>query len=49
MVISADDWVLFVVCFVCCLDEASCTGFYWWLGVGWSCIQVVSFVEVLAI
>ena len=31
-------------CFVCCLDEASCTGCYWWLGDARSCIQVVSFV-----
>jgi len=28
---SADDWVgIFVLFF--CLDEASCTGCYWWLG-----------------
>ena len=34
-------------CFVCCLDEVSCTRRYWWLGdPGW-CIQVVSFVCVL--
>ena len=34
----------FYFCFVCCLDEASCTGFYWWLGDARSCIQVVSFM-----
>ena len=31
------------------LDEASCTGCYWWLGDAGSCIQVVSFVWVLTI
>ena len=36
-------------CFVCCLDEASCTGCYWWLGDAGPCIQVVSFVWVLTI
>ena len=35
--------------FVCCLDEASCPGCYWWLGDAWSCITVVSFVWVLTI
>jgi len=34
---------------VCCLDEVSCTGCYWWLGDAGSCIQVVSFVWVLTI
>ena len=32
------------VFFCCCLDEASCTGCYWWLVDAGSCIQVVSFV-----
>ena len=35
--------------FVCSLDEASCTGCYWWLGGAGSCIQVFSFVWVLTI
>ena len=30
VILSADDWVC--ICFVCCLDEVSCTGCYWWLG-----------------
>ena len=42
-------WLGFYFCFVCCLDKASCTGCYWWLGDAWSCIQVVSFVWVLII
>ena len=46
VILSADD--LFVFCFVCCLDEAFCTGCYWWLGAAESCIQVVSFVWVLS-
>ena len=33
--------------FVCCLDEASCTGCYWWLGYARSCIQAVSLVWIL--
>ena len=36
-------------CFVCCLDEVSCTGCYWWLGDARACIQVVSFGWVLTI
>ena len=36
-------------CFVCCLDEASCTGCYWWLRDVKSCIQVISFILVLTI
>ena len=39
-------WGLYF-CFVCCLDEASCTGSYWCLGDAGSCIQVVSFMWVL--
>ena len=39
----------FIFCFVCCLDEASCTGCYWWFGDAWSCILVVTFVCVLTI
>ena len=31
VILSADDWVC-IFWFVCCLDEASCTGCYWWLG-----------------
>ena len=42
VILSADDWVC--ICFVCCLDEVSCTGCYWWLGDDGSCVQVVSFV-----
>ena len=42
-------WLGLYFCFVCCLDEASCTGCYWWLGDVGSCIQVVSFVWVLTI
>ena len=42
-------WLSLYFCFVCCLDEASCTGCYWWLGDAGSCIQVVSFVWVLTI
>ena len=33
----------------CCLDEASCTEYYQWLGDAKSCIQVVSFVWVITI
>ena len=25
-------WLGLYFCFVCCLDEVSCTGCYWWLG-----------------
>ena len=39
--LSADDWIYI---FVCCLDEASCMGCYWWLGDAGSCIRVVLFV-----
>ena len=46
VILYADD--SFVFCFVCCLDEAFCTGCYWWLGSAESCIQVVSFVWVLS-
>ena len=42
-------WQGLCFCFVCCLDEASCTGCYWWLGDARSCIQVVSFAWVLTI
>ena len=42
-------WFGLYFCFVCCLDKASCTGCYWWLGDSGSCIQVVSFVWVLSI
>ena len=37
-------WLGLYSSFVCCLDEASCTGCYWWLGDAGSCIQVVSFM-----
>ena len=47
VILSADDWVC--ICFVCCLNEVSCTGCYWWLGDAGSWIQVVSFVSVLTI
>ena len=42
-------WLGSYFCFVCYLDEASCTGCYGWLGDAGSCIQVVSFVWVLTI
>ena len=42
-------WLGLYFCFVCCLDEASCTGCYWWLLDARSYIQVVSFVWVLTI
>ena len=42
-------WLGLYFCFVCCLDEASCTECYWLLGDARSCIQVVSFVGVLTI
>ena len=42
-------WLGLYFCFVCSLDEASCTGCYWWLFDARSCIQVVSFVWVLTI
>ena len=47
VILSADDWVCIFI--VCCLDEVSCTGCYWWLGDAGSCTQVVSFVWVLTI
>ena len=47
VILSADDWVC--ICFVCCLNEVSCTGCYWWLGDARSCNRVVSFVWVLTI
>ena len=47
VILSADDWVC--ICFVCCLNEVSCRGCYWWLGDARSCNQVVSFVWVLTI
>ena len=37
----------FVFWFCCCLNEASCTGCYWWSGYAGSCIQVVSLMWVL--
>ena len=42
-------WLGLYFCSVCCLDEVSCTGYYWWLGDAGPCIQVVSFVWVLTI
>ena len=42
-------WLGLYFCLVCCLDDASGTGCYWWLGDARSCIQVVSFVWVLTI
>ena len=42
-------WLGLYFCFVCCLDEASWTGCYWWLGDAGSYIQVFSFVWVLTI
>ena len=40
-------WLGLYFCFVCCLDEASCTGCYWWLGDARSCVQGVFLVWVL--
>ena len=42
-------WLGLYFCFICCLDEASCTGCYWWLADTRSCITVVSFLWVLTI
>ena len=42
-------WLGLYFCSVCCSDEASCTGYYSWLGDAGPCIQVVSFVWVLTI
>ena len=42
-------WLGLHFCFVCCLDEVSCTGCYLWLDDAGSSIQVVSFVWVLTI
>ena len=42
-------WLGLYFCFVCCLQEASCTECYWWLGNAGSCIQMASFVWVLTI
>ena len=42
-------WLGLYFCFLCCLDEASCTGCYWRLGDAGSCIQVVSLLWVLTI
>ena len=42
-------WLGLYFCFVCCLDEVSCTGRYWWLGDAGSFIQVVSFLWVFTI
>ena len=42
-------WLYLCFCFVCCLDEGSCAGWYRWLADARSCIQVVSFLWVLTI
>ena len=42
-------WFGLYFCFVCCLGESSCIGFYWWFCDPGSCIQMVSFVWVLSI
>ena len=42
-------WLGLYFCFVCCLNEASCTGCDWWLGDARSCIHMVSFEWVLTI
>ena len=48
IILSAHDLVcVFGLVFVCCLDEASCTGCCWKLGNAGSSIQVVAFVGVL--
>ena len=48
IILSAHDLVcVFGLVFVCCLDEASCTGCCWKLGNAGSSIHVVAFVGVL--
>ena len=42
-------WLGLYVCFVCCLNEASCIRCYWWLGDAGSCVQVFSFLWVIII
>ena len=42
-------WLGLYFCFVCCLDEASCTVCYWWVSDARSCVQVFSFGWVLSI
>ena len=42
-------WWLSLFFFVCCFDEASCPGCYFWLGDARSCIQVVSFLWVCTV
>ena len=42
-------WLGLYFCLVCCLNEGSCTGCYWWLGDAGSCIPVVSSVWVITI
>ena len=42
-------WLGWYLCFICCSDEACCTGCYWWCSDAGSCIPVVSFVWVLTV
>ena len=42
-------WFGLYFCSVCCLDEASCTRCYCWLGDARSCIQVIFLVWLLTI
>ena len=42
-------WLGLYFCFICCLDDESLRGCYWWLGDAGSCIQVGSFVCILTI
>ena len=44
IILSVDDWVLFLLFFFFFLDKVSCTGCYCWLGDAGSCIEVVTFV-----
>ena len=48
VILSADDSLCIFVFFFC-LDEAFCTGCYWWGGDARSCTQVVAFVWILSI
>ena len=42
-------WLGLYFCFICCLDELSSTGGYWWLCDVGSCVQEVFLVWVLTV
>ena len=42
-------WLGLYFSFICCLDEASCTGCYWWQGDARSYVQVVLFLWVFTV